>query len=101
MKKIVFEIRTPYGDTFQVNEDAEIISKNAPEPSGKWKIKGIAHVRRSEFIPFSEITKEKIQSIDLLYKNGNPQWTVRDLDHGTIRTWGNTIWHGIKSIYFK
>lgn len=100
MKQILFEITTPYGATYQINEAGEI-SNNGLNPSGNWKIKGIEHVRRSEFIPFSEMTKEKIESLDLLYKNGNPQWTVRDLDHGTVRTWGNTIWHGIKSIYFK
>lgn len=100
MKNILFEITTPYGATYQINNEGEIFS-NIVTPSGNWKIKGIEHVRRAEFIPFQQITKEKIKSLDLLYKNGNPQWTVRDWDHGTTRTWGNTKVHGIKSISFK
>lgn len=102
--KILFTIYTPYGDKYLVNELGQICK---PENVGTyygfsdtWKIQGIEHVKMSWFIPFKELTKEKIEKLPIKYKNGNPQFTVRDLDHGTTRTWGNTKYHGISSITF-
>jgi len=68
--------------------------------SGQWKFMGIKHVKRNEFIPFSAL-KDALLDLELLYKNGNPQYTVVDNDHGTLRTWGNTRYHGIGYMYFK
>ncbi len=98
MIKII--LTKPNGDIYHITNNAEIIRTDIPgfKPSGQWLLKGIEHVKRNEFIPFSSITKEKLENITLLYKNGNPQWTVRDSDHGTTRTWGNTTSHGINSI---
>jgi hypothetical protein len=67
--------------------------------SGSWKLLGIEHVKRNHFISFEVLktwTVEQFETFEWRYKNGNPQWTVRDLDHGTTRTWGNTKYHGIK-----
>lgn len=94
------QIRTPHGNEYHVTEKGEITYPDS-QPSGEWLMLGIEHVKRSEFIPLAQLTQEKLDSIELLYKNGNPQWTVRDRDHGTVRTWGNTKYHGIKSIVLK
>ena len=99
----MLNIKTPYGDCYKVNEKGEIIRLDQKDfkPSGQWIFRGLRHVKRtSEFIPFSSITPQLLQEITLLYKNGKPQYTVEDLDHGTRRTWGNTAYHGVKSIYF-
>lgn len=66
--------------------------------SDGWKFLGIQHVKRRDFIPFWALKKwsaEDFETFQWCYKNGNPQWTVRDLDHGTTREWGNNKYHGI------
>jgi len=92
---------TAYGDYYQVNPKGEIIRMDIKgfEPSGGWIFLGLEHVKRNQFIPLADITPETVASFTT-YKNGNPQWTVRDRDHGTMRTWGNTKYHGIKRVYF-
>ena len=100
-------ITTPRYDTYYVDENGCITrdiqyTNQSPlvrtKPSGEWKLVGVRHVRKNIFIPLSKLTQEKIDSIQWLYKNGNPQYTVVDLDHGTHREWGNTKYHGIKWI---
>lgn len=98
--KILFKIYTPYGDCYLVNDKGEI-TKNGNDFSGCWKIQGLSHVKMNWYIPFGNVTQELVKNLPLLYKNGNPQFTVRDLDHGTTREWGNTKYHGIKSISFQ
>lgn len=95
------KIITPYYDVYLINEKGEISTKKTNwEFSGQWTILGIESVKSNFFIPFKDITEENLKSLQLLYKNGHPKFTVRDLDHNTTRTWGNTIWHGIKHISF-
>ena len=103
----MLNIHTPYGDHYKVNEKGEIIRQDIKgfTPSGQWKFLGLRHVKKTTlFIPFSELTPnfslEIIAGRPLRYKNGNPQWIVEDLDHGTRRTWGNTHVHGVSEIYF-
>lgn len=59
----------------------------------KWKFLGLMHVKRTTWsIKAEEVVKlilEKGREAFPPYKNGNPQWTVLDLDHGTRRCWGN------------
>ncbi len=69
------------------------------KPSGNWKLLGIRHVYKREFIPFDRLQEWIRSNPVLLYKNGNPMYTVRDLDYGTVREWGNTKYHGIACIY--
>lgn len=91
-------IRTPYGNQYRIYENGNIERMDMPGMiSGQWKMLGISHVKRSHFIPLSELLNGKIP-LEQVYKNGNPQWTVRDLDHGTTREWGNTKVHGIARI---
>lgn len=102
--QIFFEIITPYNDVYAVNYLGQITKKSNIGTnygfSDGWKIKGIEHVKKSWFIPFNKMTKDFIKELPLRYKNGHPQFTVRDLDHGTTRTWGNTVYHGISQIRF-
>jgi len=62
-------------------------------PSGKWQVRGA--VRRNnfgaqvEFLPFPQcmmLTRNQWR-----YANGKPRWHLRDLDHGTLRDWGNPV----------
>lgn len=90
-------IRTKYGDEYHVTEpEGNIIRLDQPgfKPSGDWKLLGIQHVLRSQFIPLNQLTDRTLLCLPLRYKNGNPQYTVRDLDHGSTRVWG----HGIVAI---
>lgn len=90
----MLRISTPYGNTYTVSKEGYI------NGSTKWIFKGLQHVKKSWFIPFEKITPELLDKLNLTYKNGNPQFTVKDVDHGTTRTWGNTKHHGIKHISF-
>lgn len=85
-------------DRYKVNPRGQIIRINLMkfEPSDDWIMLGIDHVKRNQFIPFSKLTPENIKDFKT-WKNGKPQWTVRDLDYGTIRGWGG----GIKRMYFE
>ena len=95
-------IITPYGERYRIEPNGNIrrrvIGRWTPA-SGKWKMLGVEHVKRRQFFPLSLLTPDLVRHLET-YKNGHPQWTVRDLDHGTTRTWGNTKFHGIKRIYY-
>lgn len=93
--KPVIKIYTPYGKVYEVDSDGKI------NGSDNWIMLGLASVKSNYFIPFKDLTEERIKSIQLTYKNGNPIFTVRDKDHGTTREWGNTTVHGVKHITFN
>ena len=58
-----------------------------------WIFLGLDHVKHREFIPRKNITEKLVEELFntnlLFYQNGKCQWTVRDMDCGTTRTWGN------------
>ena len=87
---------------YKVNEKGQIIRQDRlfHYPTKNWKLEGIGHVRRKEFIHFSHITPSLIKELTLLYKNGYPQYTIIDYDYGTLRRWGNTNYYGIRYLYF-
>ncbi len=93
-------IYTTFGKTYKVNEKGQIMRTDMRfTPSGTWVLLGIQHVKATNtFIPISELTPENIKSISLLYKNGNPKFTMVDKDNGTKRVWGT---ERIKDIWFE
>lgn len=96
------EIVTPYGNRYIVHENAEIERGDMPGPWAKWLFLGLSHSHpfNGEFVPFTHVVEylKKDPNRFSTYKNGNPRYTVRDLDHGTMREWGNTKYHGVKNI---
>jgi len=96
---VKFRIATRRGDYYDIHDNGNIQRLDIPgfKPSGQWKFLGLHHVKRNEFIPFESMTPERVKGLTLLYKNGKPQYTVMDLDHGTRRIWGNT---GVRAIWF-
>lgn len=102
MKHLI--ITTPYGDKFRVNEQGLITQYKNKEFSGGWKMHGIASVTNMRVafgLTFPNINEERIKELNLLYKNGNPRFTVEDIDHGNSRVWGNTKYHGIKTLHYE
>lgn len=96
-----FRITTPHGDRYIVHENGIIERTDIPgfKPSGKWKFVGIEGVRSYRlFVRLDHLAEWLAGKPELLYKNGNLRYTVRDCDHGTFRSWGNTQHHGIKRI---
>lgn len=85
-KSYIVELKTGY--ITQYHYDGR-----TPQFSGGWKFSGLSHVKRNEFIPLATIqrTPAILDEIQLQYKNGKPQYTVRDLDHGTRRQWGDGV----------
>ena len=93
-------LSTPYGNTYKIHDNGNIERLDMKfAPSGHWKFLGICHTKRNEFISFEKLKTMNLREFKWLYKNGHPQWTVKDLDHGSTRLWGNTHYHGIKVIY--
>ena len=94
-----FELRTRYGDRYYIHSNGNIERTDMKfAPSGQWKVIGIQHVKDSRYVPFDRLSDFLASNPTMTYKNGNPQWTVRDFDHGSTRVWGNTKYHGISSI---
>ena len=95
----MLNITTHQYNRFIVNDKGEITQFpgvfKQPEFSGEWRMMGLQHVKRSEYIPLTKLA-ERLPTLTLLYKNGKPQYTVVDLDHGTRRSWGD----GVSSLYF-
>jgi hypothetical protein len=61
--------------------------------SGGWKFVSFRHVKRNEWVSLKKIQDDPtiLERIDWLYKNGRGQFTVRDVDHGTTREWGDRV----------
>jgi hypothetical protein len=93
----MFYVRAKYGDQYHIDGDGKIIRLDIPgfEPSGQWLMVGLRHVHKREFIPLAKLESWLKSKPALLYKNGNPQYRVRDFDHGSMREWGN----GVADIY--
>lgn len=92
-------LTTPYGNSYTIREEDGAISRDdMPGYFEKWNFIGIvpANGNSRKVISRAELFSQPIP--DLLYKNGNPRWTVKDNDHGTFRTWGNTKYHGVKTL---
>lgn len=102
-------LRTPYGNQYHIHENGAIQRLDlypADQPfdatSPTWTLRGIRHVKRNQFIPLAQLFANGIPGTvngsSLTYKNGNPEWTGEDIDHGTRRVWGNTKYHGIADL---
>lgn len=93
-------ITTPYGNKYIIHDNGNIQRTDIADfvPSEQWKLLGIRKAGGGPLIPLSAITKEWLADNTLTFKNGNPRFTGVDLDHGTRREWGNTEYHGIKTI---
>jgi hypothetical protein len=100
----MLNISTPSGEYYKINRKGEISHKNYP-PSGQWLFLGLQRVHGNrllnEFIPFAKITPDLLKTLKIRGKNGNPRYTIKDKDHGTIRLWGNCGYHGVDTIWFE
>jgi len=95
----LLHIFTPYGKQYVVDGEGRINGSDA------WRLVGLfpthPFVRNwAHLIPFEDLTPEKIKGLQFRYKNGNPRYTVIDVDHGTVRQWGNTRHHGVHSMWY-
>lgn len=101
-------ISTPYGDRFKVDlMTGYFVSRwtlggkeSKFSNTANWKFKAFTHVKRNDRISLEWIQAHPsvVDIINWTWKNGNPQWTVMDIDHGTTREWGNTKYHGVCSV---
>ena len=98
MKTMIY---TPRGDNYLIHENGNIERRDIKgfQVSGQWKLLGLVHVEYECFVPFPQCFEKDGLPFPLKWKNGNPAWTVRDLDHGTRREWGNTRYHGVSGFY--
>lgn len=98
----MLELTTPYGNRYRIDgKTGNIRRMDQPDfvPSGQWRMIGLVPVNASRCTTaLADITPEWLASHPLCYKNGNPRYTVMDFDHGTTRIWGNTKYHGVKSL---
>jgi hypothetical protein len=97
---MTYKIVTPYGSYYRIHANGNIQRLDMEfTPSGDWKFLGLRHnTKPSLFVPFPACFEKPLPT-PLSFKNGHPQWTVEDLDHGTRRTWGNTAYHGLREFW--
>lgn len=98
-----YAIYTPYGNKYIIDDDNNIIRTDIKDfkPSNKWKLVGVAstHPFCNHYEPhFATLDSIADGSEEALYKNGNPRYTMVDVDHGTIRVHGNSKVHGISRV---
>ena len=95
-------ISTPYrGEAYRVENDGQIVRLDMPDfiASKQWLMVGLVRVNSTRLaVSLRGITQQWLDANPLRYKNGNPRYTIRDLDHGTIRDHGNTVYHGVSAI---
>lgn len=105
--KIVYTISTPYGNYYELSKEGYVVKysnglnkENAPIQDLKtWQVLGIV-----ELLPFGNVgniipLSEAIKIKDFRFKNGNPRYTIVDLDHNTRRLVCNTKYHGVRNLY--
>ena len=88
---------TAGNETYRINKEGFISRKCVDyKYSGQWK--ALALVRHhnngsiKEAINFKDWLQLKPHFDDVrIYGNGKPQWYLQDLDHGTLRQWGNPV----------
>lgn len=94
----MYELEDGSGQRYKVDSQGCIYAPNKLNPSGEWK--ALALVRRNNFGSIIAITLFAHWSwalpTDWLYKNGKPKFTLRDLDHGTVREWGTRVRRVVK-----
>jgi hypothetical protein len=101
------EVITKYGTRYTIDEDGCFLKYNENKwehPHDSWKCTGIAKLR-----PFGNMTQLSLKTFfemaankqTFTFKNGNPRYTLTDLDHGTHRIHGNTKCHGISSAWIN
>lgn len=100
-------ITTPYGRHYVVDSERNFIkSENGTfSPDGTWKMLGVERIgpfNTLRFIPFNVFWGMVEEGrVEWKFKNGKPRYTVRDLDHGTMRVWGNWNCHGVRSAWVE
>lgn len=89
-------LETDHGHRYRVHENGNIERLDGANGSGSssWKVLGIDHVQRRMFIRFPECFADR----EWTYKNGRGMWCIRDLDHGSVRNWGDRIHRVYKDI---
>lgn len=96
--KTILNFVTPAGRLYDVLENGDL-TRPGNLPTGGWKFLGLRHVKRNEIISIEQLTRKFLSDFKPCWKNGSPQWTVIDRDHGTVRIWGNTKYHGVFRIW--
>ena len=107
MKKVFYKFSTPYGNYGELSKEGYVLKYSNGLDKTKadvrdlktWQVVGLRELLKfnqlGRLIPLSEAVNIK----EFAFKNGNPRYTAEDIDHGTHRVWGNTKYHGIRSLY--
>lgn len=97
-----YRIITMLGTVYEIDEDGCFLRYNNSmwkHPHEDWKCTGIAEVRpfgRLFFINLADFIKLIENDTKFTFKNGNPKYTLTDIDYGSERTHGNIKCHGIR-----
>jgi len=105
-KVIFYKLVTPYATRYVFDEHGCILRYDDSKftcPHNSWRIVGICEIlpfNNLHFIPLAKVLIDMKNGIkyNWKFKNGKPRYTVQDIDHGTLRTWGNWNVHGISYI---
>lgn len=108
INKPFYRITTPYGGWYETDSRGYVVrSDNGLDKTNSdlhnlmtWQIIGIVPIDNfgNEGAIVRLDNASKMSSLALLYKNGNPRYTIADIDHGTRRLHGNIKHHGVKTV---
>lgn len=110
MKAKYLHLSTPYGTRYSCNLKTGNVTRYGehrwPDDHMSWRIAGLEKIGpfgRLTFVPLSVVAK-RLSADEFgpaTFKNGSPMYTVRDIDHGATRIWGNSKHHGINAIWVE
>jgi hypothetical protein len=107
MKNVIaYRIRTKYGSWYETDNRGYVIKcDNGLDKSQAklhdlmtWQITGIREIRAFGNLGHLIRLDEASHLDNFKFKNGNPRYTIEDIDHGTKRIHGNWKCHGCISV---
>lgn len=104
--KIKYRLTTKYGTCYETDNRGYVIKcdnvlnkENANmDDLMSWQITGIRKLKAFNNLGFLIRLDEASKLQKFTFKNGNPKYTIEDIDNGTRRIHGNTKYHGIIAI---
>jgi hypothetical protein len=104
--KPFYRIITPYGEVYQTDDKGYVVkySNGLDKTEASlhdlmtWQITGIREIR-----PFGNLgclirLDEASELKSFSFKNRRPKYVICDIDHGTSRIHGNSLYHGVRTI---
>jgi hypothetical protein len=90
---------TEMGKRFHILDNGDIVRLDMPDfkPNGKWKAHSLVQYNNFGNVVTRKRTADSmwddwdLSAEQWTFKNGKGRWRMRDIDHGTMREWGDRV----------